>query len=816
MSNTIAASNARLIATFGDLLRHLRQGRGQTQEELGLAVGYSRAHVARLESGQRLPEVEVVRIRFTEALGLPAQSEMARRLIALAEAAHGGSATQAAQPLPNNLPFALTRFIGHERALVELARLLTSARLITLTGTGGTGKTRLAQELAGRIVHNSDSAGWLEDGVWLIELDHLTDPQGVPIAALTALGLSGPRSEAPVDLLVRHVSAKHMLLILDNCEHLLDASAHLVERVLRHSPGLRVLATSREPLCIEGELVWRVPSLTTPDLSRPLTPAQLHRFDAVQLFADRAALATPTFALTADNAPAVQQICARLDGIPLALELAAARMRTLTPQEIARNLDDRFHLLTNGNRTAVPRHQTMRAEIDWSYNLLTDPDRRCLRHLAVFVGSWTRAAAAAVCDNADRSRLDSAVDSDSTLTRLQEKSLVIEIKNGATRRFRLLETIRQYATEKLVAAGELPAARERHLAYYGALGHAERRLLGGDVLGNEAEALRELEHDLGNFRQAVDWANESGRIADGLQLINDVIGLYIQRTGQRDAIEIIRSLLRHPAAAHNTLVEAEACLNMLDLLLRRNNLPEAEAAVELAESINATLNDARVQAWILRHRAVIALFHGDYALAHAYRDKWRALAIDKHLHDPMTLSSIDSAAVAWFALLEGDAQQAKTAYRQVYIWEKQLQHGLASTSAIARHLAYALISSGEYGAAGRYLRESLLDNRTLGDRQGVAACVSATAGLAQAHGDLQRAAQLFGAAAAMQQALNTQVMTTDAILAERSLNVLRKKLPQPEFDAAWSAGMQIDEHGAVDLALQIAVAAAGPDADAVT
>jgi hypothetical protein len=381
--------------TFGELLKHLRQRAQLTQDEFGLAVGYSRAHIARLESNQRLPDAGAVKARFFMPLDLKPDSNEAMLLVKLAQSAHATPTSlaeehESAPPsIPNNLSCELTSFIGRENALSELERLLPSARLLTLTGTGGTGKTRLALKLAERVIRG------YSDGVWLVELAPLSDPAQVPSAVLSALSLRELTDKSPTASLIAHLQDKRMLLILDNCEHVIEACAQLADAMLRGCKHLCVLCTSREALGIAGELAWRVPSLVMPDAQKT-DLAALQQIEAIALFIERAAFAAPHFKLTADNAPAMVHICKRLDGIPLAIELAAARVKALTPVEIAARLDDRFRLLAGGSRTALPRQQTLQATVDWSYRLLSEPERLLLSRLSVFTGGWTLAAARAL------------------------------------------------------------------------------------------------------------------------------------------------------------------------------------------------------------------------------------------------------------------------------------------------------------------------------------------------------------------------------------------------------------------------------------
>ena len=338
--------------------------------------------------------------------------------------------------IPNNLPAQLTSFVGREAEIAEARRLLSATRLLTFTGSGGTGKTRLSLQVA------AEALADFADGVWLVELAPLADPDRVAAAVAAVFDLRDQPGRTMLEQLQDYLRARQVLLILDNCEHLIAASARVADALVRACPKVKVLASSREALGLAGERIFHVPSLGVPE-PKAIVDA-IARSEAVQLFVERATAAQPRFSLNAQNASAIGDICRRLDGIPLAIELAAARIRLFAPEQIAARLNDRFKLLTGGSRTALPRQQTLRALIDWSYDLLPDPEKALLRRLAVFAGGWTFEAAEAVCDSDDL--LDA-------LGHLVDKSLVAVDDCVGEARYVLLETVRQYAREKLFDAG---------------------------------------------------------------------------------------------------------------------------------------------------------------------------------------------------------------------------------------------------------------------------------------------------------------------------------------------------------------------------
>ena len=398
--------------------------------------------------------------------------------------------------LPNNLPAQLTSFIGRVLELAEVKQLLTRTPLLTVTGPGGTGKTRFSLQLAAEVLDMKQ----FTDGVWLVELAPLADPTLVAQTVASTLGLREQPGRTILDTLVDYLRGKNLLLILDNCEHLIEACAQLANALLRAAPHLKILATSREALRITGETAYHLPSLPLPD-SQAASLEALAQNDCVRLFVDRALAAYPPFRLKEKNAPAIAEICLQLDGIPLAIELAAAHTKVFPPKQIAARLDDRFRLLTGGSRAELPRHQTLRALIDWSYDLLSEAERALLWRLSIFAGGWSFEAAQAVCGKGiDTEVLD-------LLMQLVNKSLVAVEEELEEGRYHLLETIRQYARDKLFESGEAEQVRDRHLEYF--LHYAEA----AEPKLRSAEQLAwlervETEHD--NLRSALAWSLESG------------------------------------------------------------------------------------------------------------------------------------------------------------------------------------------------------------------------------------------------------------------------------------------------------------------
>ena len=460
----------------------------------------------------------------------------------------------------HNLPVQLTSFVGRDAEMAQVRALLAGSRLVTLTGAGGVGKTRLALQVALGVLAEYPA------GVWLAELAPLTDPALVPVTAARALGLVDVPGRSALDTVTGFLGARRVLVVLDNCEHLLEACALLAEELLRACPGLVILATSREPISVSGEATWLVSSLQLAS-------------EAIELFADRAGRARPGFAITTENREAVAEICRRLDGIPLAIELAAARLRAFSPAEIAAGLHDRFRLLTGGSRTAARRQQTLRASVDWSHALLTETERVVFRRLAVFAGGFDLEAAQAVAAG-DGPQPDEVL---SMLALLVDKSLVTAEEFLEVTRYRLPETVRQYALDKLADSGEADHVRTRHRRYCMALaGRLDRR---GN--GDRRRLIWQLEADIDNLRAAFQWSLELSDVESALRLTSSLQPLWLDRSRMLEGLVWLEAALDAEAAAAEPVarevrVRAVAEAAVLELYastpLRMAQVAEAVAA----------------------------------------------------------------------------------------------------------------------------------------------------------------------------------------------------------------------------------------------
>jgi predicted ATPase/DNA-binding CsgD family transcriptional regulator len=441
----------------------------------------------------------------------------------------------------HNLPAPVSSFIGREQELSEIGQCLRENRLITLTGTGGTGKTRLALQVA------TAELDRFPDGVWLVELARLPTPELVVETIAKVLMLPEAPDPALTERLGAYLSAKYLLLVLDNCEHVIEECARIVASLLARCPRLTLLATSREPLLISGEVIQRVPALSLPEQSRPLDRARFLHYDALRLFVERAHAAEPSFRLTDSNAGAVTEICRHLDGLPLALELAAVRVRGMGVARLSAGLDHRFQLLTGGDRTALPRQQTLHATIDWSYRLLPEPEQVVLRRLGIFVGAFELAAAESVCAGAYSSQNGQEIITPETilhhLLQLVNKSLVQF--NQDTNRYHLLETIRIFSLERLAQAGETQDLRRQHFAWYLQLvEHAAPSLSGPQQEAWYTQL--EAEHD--NLRVALGWVLETGGLEEAARFVLAVWRFWHKHTYQREGLRWLEHIQTLDAA----------------------------------------------------------------------------------------------------------------------------------------------------------------------------------------------------------------------------------------------------------------------------
>ncbi len=528
----------------------------------------------------------------------------------------------------HNLPVQLTSFVGRREQIENLRDALAGNRLVTLTGAGGVGKTRLAVQVA------TSTAGDFDGGVWYVDLAPITAAEVVPVTVARALGLPDQPGRSTMDTLLRFVRDRHMLIVLDNCEHLLDACATLLATLLAGAARLTVLATSREPVNLPGEVTWLVPSLSLAD-------------EAVELFAERARLARPEFTVTEDNSAQVAEICRRLDGMPLAIELAAARVRALSLNEIVDSLHDRFRLLTGGSRTAVRRQQTLRASVDWSHALLTETERILFRRLAVFYGGFDLAAAQFVCGGDVIERYQ-VLDQ---LTLLVDKSLVVADDSSGRTRYRLLETVRQYALEKLGESGEADTVRSRHCDHYTAIA----ALLDAPARPDYEEQLDQAELEMDNLRNALGWDLENGATERASALASSLQPVWLTRGRIMEGMAWFRVI---PAAGNDVspAVRARALADeaVLKVFAGGQHMELAQRSVQIARE----LDDPALLARALTASGLSAGAQYDSQTAATYYSE--AIGLARALNERWTLSQI----LAWQSntgLNTGDLNAARLA-----------------------------------------------------------------------------------------------------------------------------------------------------------
>ena len=693
--------------------------------------------------------------------------------------------------VPNNLPVQLTSFVGREREMNEVKRLLGTTHLLTLTGTGGTGKTRLSLQVAADILET------FVDGVWLVELATLSDPDVLIEAVVGVLGVREDAGHSLQTSLVNFLRAKSLLLILDNCEHIIAAVARLADTLLRACPSLRILASSREAMAIAGETTWAVPSLSLPDMWRnqwhdgELVEA-LTQYEAVRLFIDRALAVQPSFKVTNENAPAVAQICWRLDGIPLAIELAAARVKVLTLDQIATRLDDSFHLLTGGSRTALPRQQTLRALIDWSYDLLSESEKKLLRRLSVFVRGRTLEAVEAVCSGDGVEEYD-VLD---LLTLLVDKSLVTREEESGEMRYYILESVWQYGRMKLQDAGELNTMRDRHLAYFLKYAEeAEPKLFRAE----QAEWLEKLEFERPNLRVALEWSVESpDRTVEGLRMTGALSRFWEVRSHFLQGREIYAAVLSQADAAAHTAERAKALTGAGRLAWCQDEDKEARTYFLEALGIYRELGNTEQTAFVLTFLAFVERSEGEVDEALKYLDE--SYKLSQGLNNPQ-LTAIINSACGTVAMDRGDAKLS------LELKEKSLQRyrdigdiyvvGLLSWS-----LSRAHIYLGEYDRARELLEECVATSRSLGNKWSIPYYLEGFGEVASGEGNAKRAAQLFGAGEALREKIGLAPSPPhDRMFYEKAVQAIRAALPPEEFKAAWELGRGMKPEQALAYAL---------------
>ncbi len=740
--------------------------------------------------------------------------------------AHDFPPLRSLDALPNNLPNLPTSFVGLDSEIAEITALIEKHKLVTLVGSGGVGKTRASLQVA---------AGLLErwsDGVWFVELAPLTSGDYVVPAVAQALRIALPGEGDPAENLVRALQSKRMLLVFDNCEQVVEATACLIAAVLRGCPNVKIVASSRQALKIAGEITFRVPSLSFPEAagSKHLSAAEAARFTAVALFVERARAADNRFHLTDENAPVVADICRRLDGIPLAIELAASRVKMLSPRQLGKLLDERFRVLTGGSRDVLPRHQTLRALFDWSDGLLDERERALFRRLGIFVNGFALEGAVAVGSGEDLDELDVF----DVLASLLDKSLVQADPHGDSLRYRLLESTRAYAVEKLEAAGERDLAERRHLRYFHAL-FAELRAL-AERTARRSEIYEAFGTELEDTRAALDWALVRGEVREGAALLAWVGDAWTSVGLDSEGIARIEAYLAAlPESESLLLARLSTTLpRLLDYaLLRDRGVEVATRAVSHARASG----DGSALGWALE------IYASTTMLPHRFDDAEEALAEAEAISDAPTALRLDLLrARAMLSFLSGDLDGAARLYEQLL--EEHRSHGnthaelsMASNLAEAEHargetqraieitrralstaragagkavlatmlhnLAGYLVAAGDLPAAEAAAREAIdIHAGPEPNPAYTAVGIEHLALLFALRGDLGRAATLEGYADATLRQYGFKREFTERTTHERLQDILRAALPPEDLARRTKTGAALKAHDAIALAVQ--------------
>ncbi len=705
-------------------------------------------------------------------------------------------ATSAPVPSPQSsasIPVPLTSFIGREKELAEIMRLVKSQRLVTLLGPGGVGKTRLAIEASNRLLTR------FHDGVYWIDLVGLSEPSLVPQAVLQGTGVRELANRSPTDMLIDHFATSQNLLVIDNCEHLIAACIELASRVLSGCRHLHILATSREALGIFGETPWTVPSLSVPKMPRLPAVSRLAKAESVRLFMERVVSVQPHFALTEQNAPAVVQICKRLDGIPLAIELAAARARMMSVDEIAGRLDRSFDLLNAGNRSALPRHQTLRATIDWSHELLTEPERILFRRLAPFAGGFTLSAVEKVCDFPGLKQSHIL----GLLGRLVDKSLVgvdAKSKAGETH-YRLLETLREYARERLMEAGEEQAGLDQHMAYFTQLAvEAESGLLGAEILAWVQRL--EMEHE--NLLAAIDWSLRSSKAEFALRIVGCLLpwDAWHNSEGAELSLQVVQS----PLTSRPTSLRAKALCTAAIMQLFQGNRQLVHSLLLEALEIAKQSGDKETYILALMILGQAAALESESRAARTY--------LEEAVNEARKFGAPSSAMIGFSMgsslsflgdvfMAQGDSERAQQAYEEGVLQLRAI-HNKGLLAYPLRRLGVLALDRKQYDAAAAFYRESLLLNLEETDLRAVMACVAGFAAIATARGQSLVAARLYGAVEARLAKISASLLPTDQRVHDHNVAMLHTKLNQTSFKTAWAKGRAMTMQEAIDFALHSA------------
>jgi predicted ATPase/class 3 adenylate cyclase len=747
----------------------------------------------------------------------------------------------------HNLPAQVTSFIGRAKEIDEVKKLVNEHRIVTLTGSGGAGKSRLGLQVA------KESLPQFSDGVWLAELAPITDPSLIPQTLLSIFNLREDSHRSTLEILIDYLRTKTILFVLDNCEHLIDACAQLSESLLHSCPKLRILASSREALGIDGEVAYRVPSLTTPDPAHLPSLDELGKVDSIRLFIERATTAKPGFTLTKDNASFIAQICIRLDGIPLAIELAASRVKVLTPEQIASRLDDRFRLLTGGSRTALPRQQTLRAMIDWSYSLLSEEEKLLFRRLAVFVGGWTLEAAESVCSEegspapstiTERDIRGSGLDVLEMLTRLVDKSLVLIEESADGIRFHRLETIRQYSREKLFETDEVEAVRDRHLNFFVQFAQLVDENL---KVRDQMIWQKRMSAEQDNLRAALEWGlskapDSALRIVGAANLFWTAGGYSAEgfRWTQKALEQVEKTPIPNDITTEQRLAaRAKALCGLTRLYLSLGDNTNAKRVAEESVSLYRQSQDRRGLSFALVVLAYPLEFLGErvqaeavlqesYSIAQAEGDVYvicrslnRLARVILDLHHNLDLSQhyveesyrlareaglrsqeAQAAEILGFiAIKRNDYDKARSRLKESM---RDYQEIGATFNVILEksNLAHLERKLGNYADALEYYRETIIAFRDIGQGGAVAHQLECFGFIALRQDQNERAVQLFAGANSLREKGGTPMTPDEQSYFDKQIEDAREKMDPMKFDSKWSEGRMLTMEQAIAFSLE--------------
>ena len=695
---------------------------------------------------------------------------------------HDFPALRSLEATPNNLPQQVTSLIGRERELAEVHRLLATTRFLTLLGAGGIGKTRIALHAAAEVMDD------YANGVWFVDLAPLSDSRLVPQTVANILGVKEEPESTLTEVLASFVRDKSLLLVLDNCEHLLHACAELASHLLRSGARLRLLATSREPLRVAGETTYPVSALAVPDARTRATPEQLRQYESTRLFVERAVAANARFHVTDANAGPIADICRRLDGIPLAIELAAARVRAVPVETIDARLSDRFRLLSGGDQTALPRQQTLRALIDWSHDLLTEPEKILLRRLSVFAGGWTLESAEAVCAGGELAEAD-VLD---LLTQLVDRSLVAMDADGS--RYRLLESVRAYAREKLDASGEGASLRSRHLESVVRFAETTRPLLNGP---DQPRALARFDAERENLVDAYAWsANAPGGGELGLRLAY-ATGSYLFLRGLPNmALQFSQDALSRPDAQAPTRARCRALFHVGQQLCFTGRYAEAQPPLQECLAIARKLDDREMIANVLQPLGMAASGLGDLAGARDYLAEGVERAREQG--DKRELAAALNG-LAQVHRVEGLFEPAEPLYDRAVALAREV--GDCESVAIGLlNLAMVSIGCGAGERATGMLREVIAIAAETGSKQVGQCALDVSAGFGAWREDWERAARFFGAAQARIDETGIKRDPADEAFLLPLIRRARAMLGDRVFERAERAGRELTYEQGIDEA----------------